>query len=306
MATTLNDKNIKSVLADIPKKGFRTKFWREHRSRACKGSGVAKYLDQLEAWGLPPSGDPAKADLDQMGNIVQGFSFLSNAMLKAGGKCGKAQKHSEMLCKEYRDVIKKLEANATKLAQNAVKIKAARAAQDEKIRQQNEKSDKIMAKMKEDQEGNRKLFLKEIVAVAVRAKKIEEACKKVVKDVDNGVKLLEAVTADFKSKSGKEGVDQMVLEATAQKQIMSIAKKQNIAAHGKSVGGAMVKLQKDVITNFKQFKPESWNKKEMTDSTKAIKAMQTSYGEAKDSLKFYTVQHKIALDAVQKARGEGG
>ena len=41
MATTLTDKNINSVIKDIPKKGFLPKFWQEYRSKVTSGSGVA-------------------------------------------------------------------------------------------------------------------------------------------------------------------------------------------------------------------------------------------------------------------------
>ncbi len=305
MATKLTDSNIDKILKEIPKKGFRTKFWREYRAGACKGSGVGKIMDQLEKYGVPPSGDPSKADLDEMPNIVQAFSMLSNAMLKANGKCGALQKHSSLLCKEYRKIISKLEDKATKLAQNAGKIKAQKLLDEQRIQQQNEATDKHLEKLKKEHEANRKLFVKQIKEVETRAAKIEEACKKVSKDVAEAQKLLEAVKKDWKSKHGKEGADRPKIEATADKQIRAVAAKFKISAHAKSISGPLPKLVKDVTSNFTQFKQEDWNKKELVAAGKKVAAARRTYEQARDAVKFYTAQHKIALNELQKARPEG-
>ena len=42
----LDDKNIKSVIKSIPKKGFTAKFWQDHRAAFASGSGVAKALNK--------------------------------------------------------------------------------------------------------------------------------------------------------------------------------------------------------------------------------------------------------------------
>ena len=88
--------------------------------------------------------------------------MLSNAMLKANGKCGKLQKHSSLFCKEYRKIILKLETQATKLAQNADKIKQQKFLAEEKVRKENEDTDKHLEKLKKEHEANRKLFVKHI------------------------------------------------------------------------------------------------------------------------------------------------
>ncbi|OED46875.1 hypothetical protein AB838_18525 [Rhodobacteraceae bacterium (ex Bugula neritina AB1)] len=305
MATKLDDKNLKGVLADISKKGFRTKFWREYRSSACKGSGVGKYMDLLEKLGVPPSGDPAKADLDNMGEIVQAFSMLANAMLKARGKCGKLQSHSKEMCLAYGKLIEKHETAAAELARNADKIRQKQMAQQLKVEKENEETDRHLAKLKKEHEANRKLFVKEIQSAEDRARKIEAACLDISKDVNAALDKLEAIKKAWKTAYNKEGSDRPKIEAQADKGLRDLTKTFKIDAHAKNVKGALPKLLKELIENFKQFKQEDYNKKEYVAAGRAVTAAKRTFDDARDSVKLYATQQKIALEEVQAARPEG-
>ncbi|WP_264211481.1 hypothetical protein [Leisingera thetidis] len=305
MATKLDDKNLKSVIADLPKKGFRTKFWREYRAGSCKGSGVGKCMDLLEKMGVPPSGNPAKADLDKMPEIVQAFSMLANAMLKARGKCGKLQSHSRDLCLAYAKLIEKREDAAAELARNADKIKVQQMKEQLKREKANEETDKHLAKLKTEHEENRKLILKEINAAEVRAKKIEAACQDISNDIDNALGKLEAIKKAWKTAHGKEGADRSKIEAQADKGIRELNKAFKINVHAKNVKDALPKLFKEVSENFKQFKQEDYNKKAMSSAARAVTGAKRAFDDARDSVKLYAAQQKIALEEVQAARPEG-
>ncbi|UWQ74437.1 hypothetical protein [Leisingera sp. M658] len=305
MATKLDDRNLKGVIADLPKKGFRTKFWREYRAGACKGSGVGKYMDLLEKMGVPPSGDPSKADLDQMPDIVQAFSMLANAMLKARGKCGKLQSHSRDLCLAYAKLIEKREDAAAELARNADKIKQKQMVQQLKVEKENEETDKHLEKLKKEHEETRKLILKEIKAAEVRGKKIEAACLDISKDVNAALDKLEAIKKAWKGAYNKEGADRPKIETQAGKGIRDLTKAYKIDAHAKNVKGALPKLFKELAENYKQFKQEDYNKKEYVAAGKAVTAAKRTFDDARDSVKLYATQQKIAQEEVQAARPEG-
>jgi hypothetical protein len=305
LATKLNDKNLRGVLADLPKKGFRTKFWREYRAGSCKGNGVANYLDLLKKMGVPASGDPTKADLDKMSEIVQAFSMLANAMLKARGKCGRLQSHSKELCLAYGKLIEKRENAAAELARNADKIRQQQMKEQLKREKENEESGKRLEKLKKEHDETRKLIIKEINATETRAKKIEAACLDISKDVNGALDKLEAIKKAWKTAYNKEGVDRAKIEAQADKGIRELTKAFKIDGHAKNVTAALPKLFKEVSENFKQFKQDENNKKAMVSVARAVTASKRAFDDARDSVKLFAVQQKAALQEVQAARPEG-
>ncbi|MBQ4824351.1 hypothetical protein J4729_07275 [Leisingera sp. HS039] len=305
MATKLDDKNLKGVIADIPKKGFRTKFWREYRAGACKGSGVGKYMDLLEKMGVPPSGDPSKADLDQMPEIVQAFSMLANAMLKARGKCGKLQSHSRDLCLAYAKLIEKREDAAAELARNADKIKQKQMAQQLKVEKENEETDKHLEKLKKEHDQKNKLVLKELKDLHTRGAKIEGACNDIVKDVKQAEKDLEAVRKAWKTQYSKEGVNREDIEGKADAALRALIKKHKIALHAKNIKETLPKILKEATSLLKQYAKQSGIEKERVATGKALVAAQNSFKSAQDDVRFFLAQHKQALDELQKARPEG-
>lgn len=306
MATTLNERNVKSVIADIPKKGFRTKFWREYRANACKGSGVAKLMDSLEKMGVPPSGDPGKANLDQMPDIVQTFSMLSNAMLKAGGKCGKLQSHSKEMCTAYRKIIAKLEDKAGELARNADKIRQQEMENEIRIQKENEATDQHLEKLKKENEERKKLVKKELSDLDQRAKKIDGACQTILKDINQARKEFATVRDAFKSQHDKEGVDNQLLEAKIDTTYRAVFKKRNIELHGKNINTTLPKILKDATGLFSQYANESDLKNERISTGKSLKSAQDRFVEAQNEQRVIETQFKQLLQEVQSARGEGG
>ena len=305
MSTTLNDKNIKSVISDIPKKGFRTKFWREYRAGACKGNGVGKIMDSLEKMGIPASGDPANADLDEMPNIVQAFSALSNAMLKADGKCGKFQSHSKALCVAYRKAIVKAENKAADMARNADKIRQQQMAQKLKIEKSNEDTDKHLSKLKKENDQRKQLIKKELAGLDVRANKIEDACDAILKDIKQTRKEFAVTLKAFKSQHDKEGVNNEALEAKIDTTYRAIYKKRNIELHGKNIKSSLPKILKEATSLLSQYFKEDSVKKERVITGKKLKAAQQSFVKAQDEQRLIEAQFKQLLDQVQSARGEG-
>ncbi|WP_027256606.1 MULTISPECIES: hypothetical protein [Leisingera] len=305
MATKLDDKNLKGVIADIPKKGFRTKFWRDYRAGACKGSGVGKYMDLLEKLGVPPSGDPSKADLDQMPEIVQAFSMLANAMLKARGKCGKLQSHSRELCLAYAKQIEKREDAAAELARNADKIKQKQMAQQLKVEKANEETDKHLEKLKKEHDQKNKLVLKELKDLHTRACKIEGACNDIIKDVKQAEKDMETVRKAWKAQYNKEGVNREDIEGKADAALRALIKKNKIALHAKNIKETLPKILKEATSLLKQYAKQSGIEKERMATGKALVAAQNSFKSAQDDVRFFLAQHKQALDELQKARPEG-
>ncbi len=305
MATGLSDKNLKSVIADIPKKGFRTKFWREYRAGACKGSGVGKIMDDLERMGLPASGDPSKANLDEMPNIVQSFSMLSNAMLKAGSKCGMLQSQSKEFCVAYRKVIAKLEATATKLAQNADKIREKEMAQKMAIEKENEQTDQHLNKLKKENEERKKLVRKELAALEERGKKIVGACQIIAKDLSKAKSEFATVRKAFKSQHDKEGVNNDELEAKIDTAYRSVYKTRHIEVHGKNIQTSLSKLLNEVKGLYSQYFNDPDLKKERMSAGKMLKLAQSSFVSAQDEHRMIEAQYKQLLSEVQMARAEG-
>ncbi|WP_291727410.1 hypothetical protein [Leisingera sp. F5] len=305
MATKLDDKNLKGVIADIPKTGFRTKFWREYRAGACKGSGVGKYMDLLEKMGVPPSGDPAKADLDQMPEIVQAFSMLANAMLKARGKCGKLQSHSRELCLAYAKQIEKREDAAAELARNADKIKQKQMAQQLKVEKENEETGKHLEKLKKEHDQKNKLVLKELKDLHTRASEIEGACNDITKAVKQAEKDMEAVRKAWKTQYNKEGVNREDIEGKADAALRALIKKHKIAVHAKNIKETLPKILKEATSLLKQYAKQSGIEKERMATGKALVAAQNSFKSAQDDVRFFLAQHKQALGELQKARPEG-
>ncbi|GMG84484.1 hypothetical protein LNKW23_37000 [Paralimibaculum aggregatum] len=174
MATKLTDSNIEKIKKEIRVKGFRTKFWREYRAGACRGNGVAKELDKLEKLGLPQSGDPSKAPIENMSEIVFALTDLEGAIYRASTKCGRLQKHSKEFCLEYKKFIQRYYKVAQKLANGGggELIAEVKAERRELERQKREEE----ARRREEAERERKEI------AASKKKTEEELVKKVEKD----------------------------------------------------------------------------------------------------------------------------
>lgn len=303
---TLDKKNLKSAISDIAKKGYRTKFWRDHRASAAKGSGVGKIMDQLEKLGLPASGDPKKVnEIDNMPEIVTLLSSLSNAMLKAEGKCGKLQGETKEFCTAYRKHIRTIETEATKLAQNIDKIKQAKMAAVLRQEKYDQEELDTLAKFKSDKVAKDKLMAQELLAINERAKRIDMACKDIINDTDAGIQDIEKIKTAWKTQHGKEGADRASIEAKANAALEALTKKYKIPAHAKNIKDALPKLFKEATTTFKQFNTIDDLKKGRMAAGKSLASAQGHFKEAQDGLKFFLVQHKIALEEVQAARPEG-
>lgn len=303
---TLSSKNINGAISDIEKKGFRTKFWRDHRSHVAKGQGVGKHMDALEKLGVTPDGKPDKADLDSMGEIVQLFTGLSNAMLKAEGKCGVLQKETKKLCTAYRKVIRKREDVATKLAQNADKIKLAQAQAELKRQKENEATDKKLAQYKKEADKKRALLSKEVKVLSERGAKLAAAAKMASKEINKAATDMNDLIGAFEAKHDKEGTNNAELEVRVLKGLETIHKKQNIEMHSKNIKGAFPKLLKEVTESFKQYVKVDGIKTERLAAAKNVKDAQDSFTVAQDDVKLFETQYKIATNMVATARKEGG
>lgn len=102
----LNAKNIDSKIAEMKKKGFTVKWWRDHRSAVAKGSGVGKQLDTMLSWNYINAAGKVNEDTVRKAAVKDTyrghFVDLKDCFLKAKGKCkGKGFAESKKLCEAY-------------------------------------------------------------------------------------------------------------------------------------------------------------------------------------------------------------
>lgn len=304
MATKLTSSNLKSVLSDVPKKGFRTKFWREYRAGACKGSGVAKALDQLEKMGVPASGDPAKADLDRMPEILDSFMSLANAMLKARGKCGKFQEESRKLCLKYSEIINNRVDEAEKLAQGgAAEIKLKKELQEQRVKEENKKTDEIIDGHKKALEEHKKLVKKEVEHCLKTMRSLKLLAEKAGPAARSAAKNIEQRLEQWTKGRNREGVDKKRLDTAMSSAIKAEVKNSKVGVYQKElVSGS--KLYDKTLNTLNELDKNAIDDKTFDNATKEIEIVRKAMLEANEEIKKCSTVVSDALRVVNEAPNE--
>ena len=292
---TLDDKNTKSVIKDIPKKGFTAKFWQDHRSGFCSGSGVAKMMNKLKAYNIPPSGDPSNASMMEMEAIVETYGKLYEAMGKAESKCTKLQSHTKQLCAAYMKEIRRLEAVAVTLIKNADKVEARKeqAKKDEA---------KEFAKFKDERDKTRGLVLKELEKLDTQARKVTKACESIQKDVSLATVDLKKLTAALDGQLDGSGKVAPELLSRFEKGLVSLQKKYNVPIHAQNLKNSLPKIFKELTGAFPQYSKLDYAKEERMSTASALKAAQEQLRKADRTFKTYAEFHQAMAAMMNGAK----
>ncbi|MCB4455993.1 hypothetical protein [Leisingera sp. McT4-56] len=285
MSTTLNDKNISSVIKDIPKKGFTVKFWQDHRSAFVQGSGVAKCLKALKDRGVPPSGDPSGVPPKEMEHVIDWFYKLDSALAKAKKKCGKPQSHTEKFCAAFIKVVLKRLEEAQRLLKNASKAEAAQ----EKQRQD---TDKELQKFKKQQEKQQELVLDELADLDKRAKNMAKACEEMTKDIKLATADVNKLIKGLETQRNGDGKIAPDLGKRFENGLTAIQKKYKLPLHGQNLKSSLPKVLKELTSLFQQYLKLDYAKRERISAGASLKEAQDGLKAANASFKIYAESHK--------------
>lgn len=151
----MSEKQITKLLNDLEKKGFRTKFWRDHRPGCCKGSGVGKALDALESLGMLANGSLKDVPDSKIQVAVQAYEkFLipafKTAMKKAKSKSGVDGAVGNGMSEAYLIDAKK----HLNIARKRLEIIVKETKQDYQQKQEDEKKQKEQENAKKKEKEN--------------------------------------------------------------------------------------------------------------------------------------------------------
>jgi len=143
----MSEKQITKLLNDLEKKGFRTKFWRDHRPGCCKGSGVGKALDALESLGMLANGSLKDVPDSKIQVAVQAYDkFLipafMTAMKKAKSKSGVDGAVGSGMSEAYLIDAKK----HVNIARKRLEVLVKESKQEYQQKQEDEKKQKELVK----------------------------------------------------------------------------------------------------------------------------------------------------------------
>lgn len=292
MATGLSDKNIDSVIKDIPKKGFLPKFWQEYRAKVTSGSGVAKCLKALNERGIGPSGDPSDAKLSEMKAIIDLYGELYKALGRAEGKCTKLQSHTKKFCEGFIKVVNKREAEAVKLMKNTAKIEAA---QERQLKDE----EKQLEKFKQQQEKTQELVLKELIELDKRAKNMAKACGDITKDVKLATADVNKLLKGLDTQTDGDGKLPGELAKRFENGLVALQKKYNLPLHASNLKSSLPKVLKELVTLFPQYFKVEDLKKERISAGASLKEAQDGLKTAQASFKTYSEAHKSLAAALK-------
>lgn len=293
MSATLNDKNIGSVIKDIPKKGFNVKFWQDHRSAFVQGSGVAKCLKGLKDRGVPPSGDPSEVPIKEMAHVIDWFHKLDSALAKAKNKCGKPQSHTEKFCEAFIKVVVKRIDEAQALLKNASKAEAAQ----EKTRLDTEKE---LQKFNKQQGQTQELVLDELADLDKRARNMAKACAEMSKDIKLATADVNKIAKGLETQWDGNGKVASELAKRFENGLVAIQKKYSLPLHGQNLKSSLPKVLKELVGLFPQYAKLDYAKKERLAAGKSLKEAQDGLKAAQASFKLYAEAHKSLASSLKE------
>lgn len=291
----LDDTNIKSVIKSIPKKGFTAKFWQDHRASFCSGSGVAKMMNKLKAYNIPPSGDPSNASMMEMQAIIDTFGKLYEAMGKAEGKCTRLQSHTKQLCAAYMKEIRRLEQVAATRIKNADKVQAQKEREKEHEAKQFEK-------FNAQRDKQQAIVLKELEELDTQARNMAKACEMIHKDVSLATVDVKKLTAALDGQLDNSGKLAPELLSKLEKGLVSLQKKYNVPVHAQNLKTSLPKIFKELTSAFPQYNKLDYAKQERMSAASALKAAQDQLRNADRSFKTYAEFHQAMAAMMNGAK----
>lgn len=295
MGTTLTSKNVDSIIRSIPKKGFTAKFWQDHRSPLCQGSGVGKALKALSMYDVPPSGDPSMANPHDLEAIVKRFEELWSALGKAMGKCGSLQKESKKFCEGFMKAAMAREKEAKALLKAREKNKQAQDIA-------NAKTDKEMQRLKKEHLDNRQLVIDELLELDKRARAMSKVCDALVQDVKLATIDVKKLTAAVEGQLDGNGKLAPELLTRFEKGLTALQKKYNLPLHGANLKKSLPDQLKELQGLFPQYAKLDYAKKERMAAGKSIKEIQDKLKRAQATFKTYAEFHMAMAASMNSAR----
>lgn len=292
---TLDDKNVKSVIKDIPKKGFTAKFWQDHRAAICQGSGVAKAMNRLKSYKIPPSGDPSNASMMEMSFIQEAFTDLQKALNKAKTKCSGLQKHTKKMIDAYISEVDRILDTIATMVQNQDKEEEQR----EKLKKDEEKA---FEKVRKEQEKNQMLVLKELEEIDKRARNMGKACDIMVNELAQATADIKKLTTALQTQTKANEKLAPELLKRFEDGLVALQKKHNVPLHAQNLKNSLPKLFKDLTTNFKQYFKLDYAKKERMSTGAALKSAQDQMTKAQRSFKTYAEFHQAIAAEINSAK----
>jgi len=278
MSTKLNDGNIKKIIGLMAKEGYRKAFWQEYRAHAANGSGVGKAMDKLQKLGVPKNGDPSNAKIDQMKNITSALEDLTQAFLKAKGKCGGGQKQTKKLCEAYLKRTEILYIQARTLVEDTAATPGGPPGPDPKVVQANAKAMTEAAKKYAN-------WSKYLVAVQQMAAK---AHKELTSKMDA-----------WMSQRDREGGDAVRLDTAMEQAIKKLAQDFKIkpSYEGMKKTGAEIASTNKVLGKIK---PDGLDKKLVSTAGQLSKKAGNDYKAAHKAMETFLPYWKKSMQEVVK------